>query len=354
MGDTAKPTVKVLNEHPKAGKSDLKAPDLAKKLQKTMLSIKGECIGEDRGIDYDKLKSSASYKEYKSETLFLQTVSLDELSENERKAFFINLYNALTIHGLAEQAPLPSSVLDIQQFWKTTGYNVGGLVYSLDDIEHGILRGNKCHPASTKPQFSEGDPRLKYAVKNFDPRIHFALSCPAINMYTADNLDKALDSPTWNFCKQEVSMFTEVDEVWMSKIFLWYRDDFGGNAVDVIEWVLPYLEKDIQDRAVVLLLKIKNCANCGKEAIFYCCWNTSYCDYPCQKIHWPVHMPVCMQTENNATDLGGSDPSNQSNDSTCPSSHSNATDRPPQSNNLTGGPSPFNQLVIEVNVYCTP
>ena len=54
-------------------------------------------------------------------------------------------------------------------------------------------------------------------------------SCPAINVYTADNLDKALD------CKQEVSMFTEVDEVWMSKIFLWYRDDFGGNAVDVIE-----------------------------------------------------------------------------------------------------------------------
>ena len=37
MGDTAKPTVKVLNEQPKAGKSDLKAPDLAKKLKKTML-----------------------------------------------------------------------------------------------------------------------------------------------------------------------------------------------------------------------------------------------------------------------------------------------------------------------------
>ena len=60
-------------------------------------------------------------------------------------------------------------------------------------------------------------------------------SCLAINVYTADNLDKALDSATRNFCKQEVSMFTEVDEVWMSKIFLWYRDDFGGNAVDVIE-----------------------------------------------------------------------------------------------------------------------
>ena len=52
-----------------------------------------------------------------------------------------DLYYALTIHGLPEQATLPSSVLDIQQFWKTTGYNVGDLVYSLDDIEHGIMRG---------------------------------------------------------------------------------------------------------------------------------------------------------------------------------------------------------------------
>jgi len=31
-------------------------------------------------------------------------------------------------------------------------------------------------------------------------------------------------------------------------------------------------------------LKKQWCANCGKEAIFYCCWNTSYCDYPCQVI----------------------------------------------------------------------
>lgn len=30
-------------------------------------------------------------------------------------------------------------------------------------------------------------------------------------------------------------MFIEVDEIWMFKIFLWYRDDFGGNDVDVIE-----------------------------------------------------------------------------------------------------------------------
>uniref|UniRef100_A0A8C4R9E7 MYND-type domain-containing protein n=1 Tax=Eptatretus burgeri TaxID=7764 RepID=A0A8C4R9E7_EPTBU len=37
------------------------------------------------------------------------------------------------------------------------------------------------------------------------------------------------------------------------------------------------------------------CANCRREAIFYCCWNTSYCDYPCQQAHWPEHMKTCTQ-----------------------------------------------------------
>ncbi|KYB27503.1 MYND-type zinc finger-containing chromatin reader ZMYND8 isoform X1 [Tribolium castaneum] len=37
------------------------------------------------------------------------------------------------------------------------------------------------------------------------------------------------------------------------------------------------------------------CANCSKEAQFYCCWNTSYCDYPCQQKHWLKHMSKCTQ-----------------------------------------------------------
>lgn len=41
------------------------------------------------------------------------------------------------------------------------------------------------------------------------------------------------------------------------------------------------------------------CANCKKEAIFYCCWNTSYCDYPCQQAHWPEHMKSCTQSGTN-------------------------------------------------------
>ncbi|XP_076269494.1 zinc finger MYND-type containing 8 isoform X2 [Rhynchophorus ferrugineus] len=53
------------------------------------------------------------------------------------------------------------------------------------------------------------------------------------------------------------------------------------------------------------------CANCLKEAQFYCCWNTSYCDYPCQQKHWPVHMNKCTQHMNQAAQSTTVRPSTQ-------------------------------------------
>ena len=51
-----------------------------------------------------------------------------------------DIYNALTIHGICEQG-VPTSVLGVKSFWKSTAYNIGGHIFTLDDIEHGILRG---------------------------------------------------------------------------------------------------------------------------------------------------------------------------------------------------------------------
>ena len=59
---------------------------------------------------------------------------------------YSDIYNALTIHGLVEREKLPSSVLDVQLYWKTTAYKIGSQLYTLDDMEHGILRGNVFDP----------------------------------------------------------------------------------------------------------------------------------------------------------------------------------------------------------------
>lgn len=45
-----------------------------------------------------------------------------------------------------------------------------------------------------------------------------------------------------------------------------------------------------------LILFVLQCANCGKEAMFYCCWNTSYCDLRCQHNHWWKHVSQCTQS----------------------------------------------------------
>ena len=50
-----------------------------------------------------------------------------------------------------------------------------------------------------------------------------------------------------------------------------------------------------KQKAIADTKKKQWCANCTKEAIFYCCWNTSYCDYPCQQAHWPSHLTTCSQ-----------------------------------------------------------
>ena len=55
-----------------------------------------------------------------------------------------------------------------------------------------------------------------------------------------------------------------------------------------------------KERAVDEAKKKQWCAQCGQEAIFYCCWNTAYCDYPCQQTHWPKHMVSCANANQNA------------------------------------------------------
>ena len=52
------------------------------------------------------------------------------------------MYNACTIHGLIDCCDtLPGSVLEIEEFWKKTAYVIGEQVFTLDDMEHGVLRG---------------------------------------------------------------------------------------------------------------------------------------------------------------------------------------------------------------------
>ncbi|KAJ7381209.1 hypothetical protein OS493_004810 [Desmophyllum pertusum] len=249
---------RILNAGEGLQESLVSAVDLSKELQKLMLKIEGSFITEEgRADDCTALKESDLFREYVVRTQALKVVNLGSLERMEKIAFFLNIYNSLTIHGLAMcEGGLPNSVLEIKNFWRRTSYNIGSFTFSLDDIEHGILRGNRPHPSGGKPLFGEGDLRLQFIVSEVDPRIHFALvcgakSCPAIRVFSAENLEQGLEAAAKSFCSQEVCV--DNDRVILSRIFLWYKTDFGSSDIECLRWIAQHLAKEEQEKLQRLL-----------------------------------------------------------------------------------------------------
>ena len=60
-------------------------------------------------------------------------------------------------------------------------------------------------------------------------------SCPAINVYTAANLNAALDAATRNFCEQEVVVYKVQRHIMVSRLFQWYKKDFGKNDIEAVK-----------------------------------------------------------------------------------------------------------------------
>lgn len=169
------PEVEILNlSKEREISDDIKSVTLAQKVNKQILNLFATYTSEDgKSVDYKGISTSEEYKEFVKSTESLQFIKLSELEEVERKVLFLNLYNALTIHSYLVKG-IPKTTTEKINLMAAVGYQIGKLVYSLNEMEHGVLRENRKPPAFyyLKPLFSEGDPRLKYIVK-LDPRGNF-------------------------------------------------------------------------------------------------------------------------------------------------------------------------------------
>ena len=123
-----------------------------------MLGIKSEAMSSNgSSVDYSKVKESPSFHKYKDTVKQLAFVDLKPLQENEKTAFLINLYNSMTIHAIIEDL-LPekdaTSTVSRLQLYATASYQIGNMVFSLNDIENGLLRRNRQSAVPmTKPPF---------------------------------------------------------------------------------------------------------------------------------------------------------------------------------------------------------
>ncbi len=159
----------------------------------------------------------------------LAKIKISDFNRAEQKAYWINLYNALTVDVVLEEYPV-ESIRDISSGLFSSGpwgrdlVEVEGEELSLDDIEHRILR----------PIWQ-------------DPRIHYAVNCASIGCpnlqplaFTAANMEMLLNTAARDFINHERGARVENNRLIVSSIFDWFVADFGGNDAGVIQHLNQY------------------------------------------------------------------------------------------------------------------
>ena len=189
-------------------------------------------VAEDGRVDYQRLAADPSQLDaYLAQ---LAATDPENLSEDEQLAFYLNAYNAYILRLVAANYPIESVlktvagpfVPNVNSPFAQDFATIGGETVSLDEIEHAILR----------ERFDE-------------PRIHFALVCAALSCpplrdeaYVGARVDAQLDDQARRFLMDEAKNTVPADgeTARLSKIFDWFKGDFGGSDADVQRFIAPY------------------------------------------------------------------------------------------------------------------
>lgn len=152
-------------------------------------------------------------------------------TDDDKKAFWINLYNAYTNASLHKD---PDQYKSRNKFFRSKNIIIAGKTFSLDKIEHGILRKSKIKwSLGYLNKFFPGKTEKDLRVNKLDYRIHFALncgakSCPPIAFYNPENLNTQLDVASTAYLTGEVNYNAESNTLALPALLSWFRRDFGG------------------------------------------------------------------------------------------------------------------------------
>jgi hypothetical protein len=169
----------------------------------------------------------------------LQEVPVRSLSRDQQFPYWVNLYNALTVHLILEHYPVETiKDIDISPGlfsagpWDKKLVTIEGKQLSLNDIEHRILR----------PIWEE-------------PRIHYAVNCASMGCpnlrrqaYTAQNTEAMLQAGAEEYINHPRGVQIDDGELIVSSIYTWFTEDFGGSDASVIEHLQQYAHDELKSR----------------------------------------------------------------------------------------------------------
>lgn len=169
----------------------------------------------------------------------LEQTDVASLSRDEQYAYWVNLYNAVTVALILKHYPVDTiRDIDISPGFFSNGpwgaklVTVGGVELSLDNIEHDILR-----------------------VNWDEPRVHYAVNCAAVgcpnlarDAYTGERLDDQLDAAAAAYVASPRGVHFDGERVTASKIYSWYDDDFGNSEAGVIAHLRKHADDETARR----------------------------------------------------------------------------------------------------------
>jgi hypothetical protein len=224
------------------GSLDAQTADLSKQYDRWDALLAAN-VQADGGVDYRGfLKAKAELTSWLSDQA---KIDVKALSSDERKAFFINFYNAGMIFNVLRYAEenkidlespafLQLKINDLRvvggNLWNGSfTFELGSWKVSLDDIEHKLIRGQD--PGELK----------EWTVGALDPRIHAAVNCAAISCprvremaFRGSNVDKMLEENMREFLSAP-GQFSLIDakKLKANSILLWYYADFDDYGKSV-------------------------------------------------------------------------------------------------------------------------
>lgn len=181
----------------------------------------------------------------------LQGVDYENMPYAKKLAFSINLYNFMIKYAFTKVG-IGTTDIGRNLFFNTVSIQLGGgsdstsYVLTFQELENGILRGNRKAPYALTRSIGSIDGRVKLVMPKVDNRIHFALncgasSCPPVKNFTDTAVEEELRIVAQAFCEDDDNVRVEDNRLYLSKIFSWYIEDFGGNTTESAKTVLPFL-----------------------------------------------------------------------------------------------------------------
>ncbi len=169
----------------------------------------------------------------------LSMIPISRYKRDEQLAYWINLYNALTVKVVLDHYPVKSiRDIDISPGWFSFGPWDKKLVkvedewLSLNDIEHRILR-----------------PIWR------DARVHYAVNCASIGCpnlaptaYNAETMEGRLTEAARAYINHPRGVSIEGGRLHVSKIYEWFVEDFGGDEKGVLDHMRHFANPELAKR----------------------------------------------------------------------------------------------------------